>query len=67
MARGYGRILTRGLDWLLGLLEFLPCTIELSYRLLTLLVIGHLDQDLVRDSDHVLKLLSDSKIINVAH
>jgi hypothetical protein len=27
----YGRILTRGLDCLLGLLEFLPCTVELCY------------------------------------
>lgn len=53
VARGYGRILTRGLVCLLGLLEFLPYTVELSYSLLGLLVVGHLGQDLVRDRDHV--------------
>jgi hypothetical protein len=30
----------------------LPCAVELGYRLLGLLVVGHLDQDLVRNRDH---------------
>lgn len=53
MVRGHGRILTRGLVCLLGLLEFLPRTLEFGYPLFRLLVESHLCQDLVRDSDYV--------------